>query len=247
MQTLEGKIFYPDCGHDDSKLDDYFDKKRTFGHFVEEGKAYIIETRETPRQWLQFLCNDKIRSAVANTGMGFIYSRKWGNITKYWEKDYLVRNVNGKRELLVGEKRINFFTESKDYKVIVRPGAVTFSGVVDELEIEVVMFVPLEIPCECWCVRVKNASNTEQNYSMEATQEWMLGDADTKPELNVRENVIYACEGMKKAVFGGKCTNIETELELEDDTEHVLQCITHVSLVQNFVLGSGQEVVWNIV
>ena len=28
MQTLEGKIFYPDCGHDDSKLDDYFDKMK---------------------------------------------------------------------------------------------------------------------------------------------------------------------------------------------------------------------------
>ena len=26
MQTLEGKQFYPDCGHDDSKLDDYYNK-----------------------------------------------------------------------------------------------------------------------------------------------------------------------------------------------------------------------------
>ena len=247
MQTLEGKQFYPDCGHDDSKLDDYYNKDKTFGHFIDDGKAYVIETRETPRQWLQFLCNDKIRSAVTNTGMGFIFSRKWENITKYWELDYLVRNINGKRELLIGEKRINFFTESENFTTIVHPGYITFYGMVDGFEIEVLMFVPLEIPCECWRVRVKNLLNTERTCRIEATQEWMLGDEDTKPELRVETNKIYAYEGEKKAVFGGTCLHVETESDIEEDTDKVLKRITHVSLVQEFAMNSREEIVWNVV
>lgn len=247
MQTLEGKQFYPDCAHDDSKLDDYYDKKRTFGHFDEEGKAYVIETRETPRQWLQFLCNDKIRSAVTNTGMGFIYSRKWENITKYWEKDYLVRNINGKRELLIGENRVNFFTESENFTVTVRPGTITFKGTVGVFEIEVVMFVPLEVPCECWRVRVQNTSNEDCSCPIQATQEWMLGNAEAKPELTVKEHAIHACEGMKKAVFGGVCSNIETDSKLEEDTDQTLQCITHVLLAHEVAIASKQEMVWNVV
>ena len=247
MQTLEGKQFYPDCAHDDSKLDDYYNKDKTFGHFSEDGKAYVIETRETPRQWLQFLCNDKIRSAVTNTGMGFIYHKKWGSITKYWERDYLVRNINGKRELLIGENRINFFTESENFITTVHPGYITFSGRVDVFEIEVVMFVPQEIPCECWCVRVKNTSNTDCTCRIEATQEWMLGDAETKPELQVGKNRIDAREGVKAVVFGGDCFNIETESNLEEKTDETLTWVTNVSLVQEFKIDSNQEIVWNVV
>lgn len=247
MQTLEGKQFYPDCGHDDSKLDDYFDKKKTFGHFIEDGRAYVIETRETPRQWLQFLCNDKIRSTVTNTGMGFLYSRKWENITKYWERDYLVRNINGKRELLVGREKINFFTESENFTVVVRPGMITFNGSVDVFDIEVIMFVPLEFPCECWRVRVKNTSDTNCICHLQATQEWMIGDEQKSPELTVEGNVIYAHAGMKKAMFAADCSNIETKSNLEEDTEQKLQCITKASLVHELTVDSEQEKVWNVV
>ena len=72
-------------------LDDYYNKDKKFGKFIENGAAYVIESGETPRPWLQFLCNDKIFSCVSNVGGGFIRHIKGCNLTKEWSQYYLIR------------------------------------------------------------------------------------------------------------------------------------------------------------
>ena len=75
----------PDCDANDVDVDLYYIKDKTFGRFDENGRVYIITGRYTPRPWVQYLCNNKIRSAVSNTGKGYIHHIRGKDITKQYE------------------------------------------------------------------------------------------------------------------------------------------------------------------
>lgn len=173
---LVKRAYGPDCSFNYSDAETYYNKDKVFGKFIDNGKAYLIENRDTPREWLQFLCNDKIRSAVSNTGKGFIWHHEERYITKHWEKNYLVRNVNGKRTLLIKihDKTYNFFEESEDFCETVHPGFVVFCGKIKGIEIKLTMFVPLYAPCECYEISFTNICEKSIDVDISLSQEWML-------------------------------------------------------------------------
>jgi len=61
MGILDERKYFPDCRHNELCDEDYYNKDKVFGHFADDGAAYIINRRDTPRPWLQFLCNRKTR------------------------------------------------------------------------------------------------------------------------------------------------------------------------------------------
>ena len=83
MGVLDTRSYFPDCRFNELGDEDYFNKDKTFGHFADKGSAYVITDRNTPRPWLQFLCNDKIVSCVSNTGVGYLKHISGEIITKY--------------------------------------------------------------------------------------------------------------------------------------------------------------------
>ena len=61
MKELEGREYFPDCRFNNSDLSEHYKKTEKLGYFTEKGAAYVINRRDTPRQWLQYLCNDIVR------------------------------------------------------------------------------------------------------------------------------------------------------------------------------------------
>lgn len=179
MNSIKNKVFFPDASRSISDLDEYYLRDKTFGHFEDNGRVYVVTERETPRPWIQYLCNNKIRCAVSNTGMGFIYHKNDVYITKYYElENYIARNVNGKRELFVeffdDDKVYEFFTESDDFTCHVTTGFVLYKGNVKNLNIEVKIFVPQNDPCECWNIQIFNNGNSNTKFNITAKQDLYL-------------------------------------------------------------------------
>lgn len=178
MISLKQKVYMPDCSADDVDIDLYYTKDKTFGRFDENGRAYIITDRDTPRTWVQYLCNNKIRSAVSNTGKGYIYHTRGKDITKQYETtpgNYMSRNYNGQRRLIVRNDGVEkeFFTQADNFKCTVRPGYVVYNGDVGDLHIDVSIFVPLSAPCECWNVIISGCAASKE-LVLVATQEAVI-------------------------------------------------------------------------
>ena len=153
MGVLDTRSYFPDCRFNELGDEDYFNKDKTFGHFADKGSAYVITDRNTPRPWLQFLCNDKIVSCVSNTGVGYLKHISGEIITKYWEKkgNYLTRLPNGKRRFYISKDGVKteFFENAENFSMTVRPGLVEYKGEMSGIKAEILMFVPDKIPCEC--------------------------------------------------------------------------------------------------
>ena len=214
MNSNDKKRFSLDYSFYDSDFDTYFNKDKTFGKFIDNGKAYRIENQDTPRQWLQYLCNDKIRSAIANDGKGFIWHCAKSCVTKQWEKTYLIRKVNGKRTLKLlidGEK--DFFENAENLTETVHPGFVVFNGVVADYEVELTVFVPLTAPCECWQVKIKNNGIKQRNAAVRTGIEWTVCDNCDLPEVDVADGTTIDVVGSK--ISSISACNVRSELKNE--------------------------------
>ena len=148
------------CGHNDVDIDLYYTRDEVFGHFTEDGRAYVVERRDTPRDWLQYLCNSKVRSGVTNIGKGFLFHINGVKVTKQYETNgnYIDRNMTGERKIIleIDGKEHDYFLESDNFTCTVRPGYVVYNGDVENLHVEVCIFVPLKAPCECWMIKITN-------------------------------------------------------------------------------------------
>jgi len=159
--------------------DDYSGKsKKVYGKFSDDGKSYEIFTRNTPRPWLNYLCNDKIASAVSNTGLGFFwYKTSLLRVTKYEHIiDYQPRTFDDGRDVFITDldtgKTICVFRESEDVTCTHRPGKSVITAKIDGFTVTMKLFVPKVDAGECWVVSV--ASETERNIKVEFKQVWTV-------------------------------------------------------------------------
>ncbi len=191
MESLTKRKFHPNCGHNDMDIDSYYTRDKVFGSFSEDGRSYTVTERDTPRPWVQNLCNDLVRCAFSNTGKGFLYHINGTFLTKEYEKngDYMPRNVNGQRQLWVGGAE--FFTESTDFTCTVRPGQVKYHGFCGKWEVTAVLFVPHEAPCECWAVTIQNNAEKALRVELQAAQELCTEETHAAPQA--QENTLR-CE-----------------------------------------------------
>ncbi len=193
MYTLKDKIYAPDCSHNDIDIDTYYKRHEVFGRFIEHGRGYVIERRDIPRDWAQYLCNDKVRCAVTNIGKGMLFHANGACVTKYKEVNgnYLPRNYNGERKFIIefsNGSACDFFLESDNFTCTVRPGHVVYEGDVASLHVELCIFVPQKAPCECWNIKVTNNGDIAENIGVYAKQDiWRTGDL---PELDDEKNEI---------------------------------------------------------
>lgn len=252
MGILDERRYFPDCRHNELCDEDYYNKDKTFGHFSDNGKTYVITRRDTPRPWLQFLCNDKIESCVSNTGVGFLKHISGEMITKYWEKkgNYLVRLPNGERKLFVcvnGSEKKNFFTDSEDYSVEVRPGTVTYHGTLCGVKIEVLMFVPENIPCECWNIRFSSEPNTSITLTASIDLGFYMPGIEPAPlrtDISTENNVITSTERGITALFTAQAPTLAevrpyTEV-LPNESEG---CLAEISVSKTFTDSHGEWIV----
>ena len=64
MVKFADREFFPDYYQIKTDIDDFYTRDKKFGRFINDGSAYLIEDRNTPRPWLQFL-QAEVLSAIS--------------------------------------------------------------------------------------------------------------------------------------------------------------------------------------
>ncbi len=183
----------------------YVNFEKSFGHFENEGKSYVVTDRNTPRQWLNFMVNEKFGSVSSNDGSGFIIYEMGGiRVTKYQSNtDYLVRTLNGRRKVVLTDtatgKSYDLLKECKNMRYTVRPGGVEYAGALGGVCFSMVIFVPETDACECWILRLK--SEKEREVELSVSVDVSLGNTPDSvnftPEIVCGDGSIYVSSKFK--------------------------------------------------
>ena len=158
--------------------DDYQNSRKSFGRFIDNGNAYEILDRNTPRPWLNYFCNDRFVSVFSNTAMGFTaYRTTLLRITRYEHPiDYLPREFKDGREVIITDRETGReYTVFRDAEELVcqhRAGYSTVAATVDGIQIQMTVFVPVEDSGEVWNVVVRNQGDTQRDLSIRFQQKW---------------------------------------------------------------------------
>lgn len=158
----------------------YNDKDKKFGRFIDDDRAYEITAVNTPRPWLNYLCNDKVATAIANDGMGFLwYKSSLLRITKYDHPiDYLPREFKDGRDIIIEDKqsgeKYNLFKDYDDIKCIHSTARTTFKIAIGKLKVAMQIFVPIEDACECWIISIENDGDSKRELTVTMSQKWAI-------------------------------------------------------------------------
>lgn len=152
---------------------------RKWGSFIERGRAYRIDDPETPRPWLNYLCNEEFGAVVSNRGLGFtwIHSTLF-RITKYDHPiDYLPRDFSEGRLFWLeepGKPPVNLLRDGTDITCVHRPGVTEFAVKAGVLAIHIELFVPPDAPGEIWRVSIHNQGKSEMRFRIGFEQVWSI-------------------------------------------------------------------------
>lgn len=160
--------------------EDYQQRDKTFGRFVEDARAYLIEHPDTPRPWLNYLANERFGSVVSNRGLGFTWYRTTLlRITKYDHPiDYLPRDFSDGRTIAFRDHATgvthSILPDGEQLTCLHRPGSTTFRAKAGPVEVEITIFVPLKEPAEIWRVAVTNRGRNEVRGTLTMKQVWSI-------------------------------------------------------------------------
>lgn len=158
--------------------EDYNNTEKTFGQFIDNGRAYEITDSNTPRPWLNYLCNSRFCSVISADALGFsFYKTSLLRITKYEHPvDYLPRDFKDGREIIITDRSTrttwNAFRDAENVHCIHRPGSTTLTAEQCGIEVSMRVFVPEDDACECWIVTCRNRRDTEATLMITCEQTW---------------------------------------------------------------------------
>lgn len=155
-----------------------------YGSFREDGQAYIIRRPDTPRPWINILCNGSYGLIVSQNGGGFSW---WENANlarlTSWTQD-VIRDDSGKFLYLRDEDSGAVWSASWKpvcgpydlYEVHHAIGSTTFIQRAHQIETRWTMVVPPEDPIELWHVQIRNLDSKRRRLSLISYLEWCLGN-----------------------------------------------------------------------
>lgn len=237
--------------------EDYMNCEKTFGSFGENGYTYTVTDRNTPRQWLNIMVNDRFASVAGNDGsgltsLGSFYLR----VTKYHSTtDYLLRTLNGKRTIkLTNEKdgkEYDLFNDCENMKFTVKPGFTVYEGNIGDICFSVEIFVPNEDTCECWIIKLMGKNN---DYRLSVSEElsFMNAKAGTRApdgDMKITQNEGHICavsenaipEKRVYAIFGMKDSETAVSPYKDIISEKKSFDYTTVTLSKNITLNSSEQ------
>ncbi|MBQ9086465.1 MAG: hypothetical protein IJY47_04690 [Clostridia bacterium] len=165
---------------------------RKYGYFSEDGKQYCITTPDIPRNWYNYLWNDRYIAFTSQTGAGegFVQDNLGRRIQLTKDRGFFLLE-NGVFQGISGLP----VNETRDaYLCTHRRGASDIRTEKNELTSEVGMIVPVQGNCELWSIKVKNTSSRHRSIrvvgccvsgfdSNYTRQGYSLGQADFDKEL----------------------------------------------------------------
>lgn len=247
MAALNGKVYRPDVAHNDTTPEAHYTRDKTFGHFSEDGRAYVVTDKNTPRPWVQYLCNDKVYVGVSNTAMGFMRLANAEKVTKHWEDggNYIARLLNSKRGLTVsadGAEPCDFFDCADDLVATMAPGKVEFTGTVQNVSLRVTVTVPREEPAECWHVSLTNQSAKSKKVAVSFTQHIFYNQSTDTSRIENGKYYIDRTDGSTLLFTASRVDSVTDGIYHEKAWN-----FQKASLHATFDLAAGSSADWNTV
>ena len=199
--------------------------------------------------------NDKVFSLVTNTGRGHLRHEKGFNMTKQWEYLYYhPHNPPHERKIIITEGGVekSFFDDATNYTTTVRPGSMEFNGDIGALKVKVTIFVPLNLPCECWHIEILNTGDKKE-VEIKFQQDWFFsfveGHSNDPILSEMKGNVIYATKCDMVGIFGASGNFEGSTYDYEDVRLDLGETVglTKATLVSNVTLEAGKTTYFNVI
>ncbi len=162
---------------------------KTYGHFDDAHREYVITDPKTPWPWINYLGNEDFFSLISNTagGYSFFKDAKFRRITRYRYNG--VPMDNGGRYFYINDGKDVWNPGWKPCKTPLdkyecRHGMsyTRITGAKNGVEASVLFFVPLKKWCEIQKLTLKNTSNETKRLKLFSFAEWCLWNAATDME-----------------------------------------------------------------
>ena len=163
--------------------------KKTFGHFDDAGREYVITDPKTPWPWINYLGNEDFFSLISNTAGGYSFYKdaKFRRITRYRYNN--VPMDNGGRYFYINDNGSVWSPGWKPCKTALdfyecRHGMsyTRITGAKDGIHASVLFFVPLHTWAEVQKVTLTNTSDQTKKFKLYSFAEWCLWNAATDME-----------------------------------------------------------------
>mgnify|MGYP003289477056 FL=1 len=162
---------------------------KTFGHFDDVNREYVITDPQTPWPWINYLGNEDFFSLISNTAGGYSFYKdaKFRRITRYRYNG--VPMDNGGRYFYINDGGTVWSPGWKPCKTPLdfyecRHGMsyTRITGAKDGIEASVLFFVPLHTWAEVQKVTLTNTSDAPKMFKLYSFAEWCLWNAATDME-----------------------------------------------------------------
>ncbi|MBI4116071.1 MAG: glycosyl transferase family 36 [Candidatus Omnitrophica bacterium] len=174
-----------------TKTEKKFESK--YGYFTEDGLEYVITRPDTPRPWVNVICNGGYGLVESQTGGGFSWreNAQLSRITR-WEQD-LIKDNWGKYLYLRDRESGEFWSgtwkpctpEFDFFEVRHGLGYSVLTSLYRKIRTEKTIFVDRKDPIEIWRLKLTNEDLKPRRLSVFSYFEWCLGNsADTHREFH---------------------------------------------------------------
>ena len=163
--------------------------KKTFGHFDDGSREYVITDPKTPWPWINYLGNEDFFSLISNTAGGYSFYKdaKFRRITRYRYNN--VPMDNGGRYFYINDNGTVWSPGWKPCKTPLdfyecRHGMsyTRLTGAKDGIQASVLFFVPLHTWAEVQKLTLTNTSDQTKKFKLYSFAEWCLWNAATDME-----------------------------------------------------------------
>lgn len=156
-----------------------------YGFFDDASMEYVIERPDTPLPWINYLGTNGFFRLISNTGGGYCFYKdaKLLRITRYRYNNVPYDNNGHYFYIKEGGSVWNpgwqpVKTPLDFYQCRHGLGYSRFTGEKDDLQAQVLCFVPTEDPCQIQKVTLTNRSSEKKNFQLFSYVEWCLWNAD---------------------------------------------------------------------
>ena len=162
---------------------------KTFGHFDDVNREYVITDPQTPWPWINYLGNEDFFSLISNTAGGYSFYKdaKFRRITRYRYNG--VPMDNGGRYFYINDGGTVWSPGWKPCKTPLdfyecRHGMsyTRITGAKDGIQASVLFFVPLHTWAEVQKVTLTNTGDAPKKIKLYSFAEWCLWNAATDME-----------------------------------------------------------------
>jgi len=179
-----------------------------YGYFDDENREYVITNPKTPYPWINYLGNEDYFSLISNTAGGYTFYKdaKFRRLTRYRYNNVPVDNggryfyiKDGDSMWSPGWKPVQ--AEMDNYECRHGMSYTRIKGAKDNIESEVLFFIPNGFHGEIQKVTLRNLSDQKKTIKLFSFQEWCLWNAEddmnnlqrnySTGEVEVEDSVIY--------------------------------------------------------